>query len=117
MEIPPKVPKPGFYYHYKHDPNGSVENYAYEFVGVVFHTEPVEKPEDGWFANYRPLYESAAVYQASLTLGVPCADARPLLMWMEDVTKDGKTFPRFAPITDEAILSKLREIREKMYEK
>jgi hypothetical protein len=30
MKIPTLVPEPGFYYHYKHDPNGTVNNYAYE---------------------------------------------------------------------------------------
>lgn len=39
LKIPKKVPEVGFYYHYKHDPTGSVNNYAYEVVGVGFHTE------------------------------------------------------------------------------
>lgn len=113
MQLPAKVPEVGFYYHYKHDPNGSVENYAYEFLSVEFDTE-----NDGvWKVNYRPLYQSARVYQASLALGVPCTDGRPLEMWMEYVEKDGKTIPRFKKITDSKTIVKLRKIRNKMYGK
>ena len=115
IKMPEKVPELGFYYHYKHDPDGSVENYAYEFLGVGFHTE-----EEGVvFANYRPLYREAGVYQASITLGVPCTDERPLLMWMGDVEKDGisgaSTFPRFRKITDPKIIAALTKIRDEMY--
>jgi hypothetical protein len=111
MKIPTQVPEKGFYYHYKHDPSGSVNNYAYEFLGVGFHTE-----EDGvYFANYRPLYEDAGVYQASLKLGVQCTDERPLAMWMSDVIVDGMTKKRFTKITDGKILTALCDIRDRMY--
>jgi hypothetical protein len=36
-------------------------------------------------------------------------------MWMGDVTKDGKTFPRFTKITDPATIAELERIREEMY--
>jgi hypothetical protein len=110
MKLPEKVPEKGFYYHYKHDPNGSVENYAYEFLGVGFHTESNEH-----FINYRPLYESASVYRASKTLGVPCIDNRPLEMWMGDVTIGGVPRKRFAKITDPKIIMELETIRAIMY--
>jgi len=111
IKLPSKVPSLGFYYHYKHDSNGSVENYAYEFLGVGFHTE-----EDGvCFVNYRPLYKEAGVYQASVTLGVPCTDERPLEMWMGDVEKEGKMVPRFRKITDPEIIAQLEKIRDEMY--
>jgi len=112
--MPKRVPKMGFYYHYKHDPAGSVENYAYEVVGVGFHTEDNTLPGEEHFVVYRPLYESS-VYVCSKELGIPCFDNRPLEMWMEDVTKDGKTFPRFQMITDPAVIAELEKIKERMY--
>jgi hypothetical protein len=113
--MPARVPERGFYYHYKHDTNGALNTYAYEVVGVGFHTEDDPKPGEAHFVIYRPLYEEAAVYQASKKLGVPCFDSRPLEMWMGDVTKDGKTFPRFTKITDPATIAELERIREEMY--
>jgi hypothetical protein len=111
IKLPAKVPEKGFYYHYKHDPAGLVENYAYEFLGIGFHSE-----EDGvCFVNYRPLYESAGVYKATLTLGVVCTDERPLEMWMGDVEKDGKIFKRFQKVTDPEIIAKLEKVRGEMY--
>lgn len=114
LQLPTHVPQPGFYYHYKHDPSGSVENYAYEVMAVGFHTEDDPRPGEEHFVMYRPLYD-AAVYKASNTLGVPCVDARPLGMWMENVEKGGTTFPRFKRITDEAVIKELEEIRDRMY--
>ena len=110
MKLPEKVPQEGFYYHYKHDPNGSVNNYAYEFLSVGFDTE-----SDKHFANYRPLYPEANVYQAYLKFGVLCVDNRYLEMWMGDVTKEGKTFPRFSKITDPTVIAQLEEIKKTMY--
>jgi hypothetical protein len=110
MKIPDKVPEKGFYYHYKHDPAGSVNNYAYEFVDVGIHTEAAEDEADATMAIYRPLYKEAFVY----TYG-KFFDLRPLAMWMEDVTKDGKTFPRFSKITDPAVITELEAVKMEMY--
>lgn len=108
MEMLTAVPEKGFYYHYKHDPNGSLENYAYEVIGVGHHTE-----EEGLnMVIYRPLYEGALVWKMGKLF-----DIRPLEMFMEEVTKDDKTFPRFWKITDSEIIAKLREIRDRMYGK
>jgi len=105
INAPAKVPQNGFYYHYKHDPSGEMNNYAYEVCGVGAHTE-----EDGIFlVVYRPLYESS-VYKAGKLF-----DIRPLEMWMGDVTKEGKTFPRFSRITDQEVLAQLEVIKENMY--
>ena len=114
LPIPKRVPEPGFYYHYKHDQSGAVNNYAYEVVGVGFHTEDDTRPGEEHFLVYRPLYE-ASVYKASNELGIPCFDARPLEMWMEEVTKEGKTLPRFQKITDSVIIEQLENIRSEMY--
>lgn len=113
MNLPGKVPEVGFYYHYKHDPNGSVNNYAYEFLGVGFHTEEARSGEEH-FAQYRPLYE-AYVYKASKQLGIPCFDNRPLTMWMGNVEVNGESMPRFKKITDQSVIQKLEDIRKEMY--
>jgi hypothetical protein len=110
MKIPTNVPEPGFYYHFKHDPDGSVNNYAYEIVGIGCHTEDDCRPEDANLVIYRPLYEEASVYKAGKFF-----DARPLAMFMEIVTKNGKTFPRFQKINDQDVILKLRAIGQKMY--
>lgn len=111
-----KIPKPeerpekGFYYHYKHDEDIGVDDYAYEVLGVGCHTEEDCDPEDAFMVVYRPLYSSAMVYRAGKLF-----DVRPLQMFLEDVTKDGKTFPRFTKITDPAIITELTKIRDEMY--
>ena len=109
MKIPERVPEKGFYYHYKHDPKGSINNYAYEVVGVGCHTESDCRPEDANLVVYRPLYESM-VYDAGKLF-----DVRPLEMFMENVTKDGKTFPRFLKITDPEVIAALNNIKAQMY--
>lgn len=114
LKIPNKVPELGFYYHYKHDPSGEVNTYAYEVIGIGFHTEDEVRLGEEHFLVYRPLY-AAAVYKASKELGIPCFDNRPLTMWMEDVTKDGVSFPRFQKIEDEAVIDQLKNIRDTMY--
>ena len=107
--IPARVPEKGFYYHYKHDPAGSVNNYAYEVMGTGCHTEDDCRPEDANLVVYRPLYESS-VYKAGKLF-----DIRPLGMFMENVTKDGKTFPRFEKITDAAVIAELETIKRATY--
>jgi hypothetical protein len=109
MKIPNKVPEKGFYYHYKHDPKGSINNYAYEVIGVGVHSEDDCRPEDANMVVYLPLYE-AAVFKAGKLF-----DLRPLEMWMGDVEKEGKTIRRFTKIVDEEVISKLNKIKEKMY--
>jgi len=89
-----------FYYHYKHT-DDSVNNYAYEVTGIGHHTE-IEGLNESAMVIYRPLYESAGVYKIGKHY-----DVRPLVMFMEEVVKDGKTFPRFAKITDEKIIAEL----------
>lgn len=110
MKIPDKVPEKGFYYHYKHDPNGAINNYAYEFLGVGCHTEEDSRPEDMNMAVYRPIYKDAFVYKAGRLF-----DLRPLEMWMGNVDKDGKIFSRFTKITDPKVISELEIIKAELY--
>ncbi len=112
--MPKRVPEAGFYYHYKHDPKGEINNYTYEIMGVGFHTEDDARAGEEHFVVYRPLYE-ASVYKASKELGIPCFDNRPLEMWMGDVEKNGKKFPRFKKISDRATIARLQKIRDEMY--
>lgn len=102
-------PTPGYYYHYKHDLAGPINNYAYEVMGVGHHTEDDARAEDKYMVVYRPLYE-AYVYTHGKMF-----DIRPLNMFMETVEKDGATKPRFAPITDAPTISVLKEIATRMY--
>lgn len=109
LKIPTNLPEKGFYYHYKHDPNGPVNNYAYEVMGVGFHTEDDCLPEDANMVVYRPLYESS-VYTAGKFF-----DLRPLEMFMQNITKDGNMRPRFQKITDQNIIVELEAIKARMY--
>lgn len=101
-------PEKGYYYHYKHN-DKDINNYAYEVVGFGLHSEGGHQEEDILVA-YRPLYEEALVYKMGKMY-----DLRPLAMFIENVTKEGKTFKRFQKITDEKIISQLEEIKRKMY--
>lgn len=115
LQIPTSFPKNGFYYHYKRSPEKGVQDYAYYINGVGFHTEVNCRPEDVNMGVYQPLYESAPVYQASLQMGVPTFDLRPLAMLMETVEVKGEVVPRFQQITDPETIAQLHVIRKKMY--
>ncbi len=105
MKRPEGIPENTFYYHYKHDPFGEVNNYAYEVVGVGCHTED----KGSFMVVYRPLYESS-VYSAGKMFYL-----RPLSMWVERVTKGGRSFARFRKITDPGVLACLTALRNEMY--
>lgn len=107
---PAQVPAPGFYYHYKHDPSGPINGYAYEVLGVGHHTEDDARPEDTFMVVYRPLYDWALVYKLGRMF-----DLRPLDMFMEAADKPEYQGPRFIPITDPSIIGQLREFRAQMY--
>lgn len=98
-------PQPGFYRHYKHDPTGPLNNYTYEVIGIARHTE-----ERTFTVLYRPLYENEWLKPANYC-------ARPLEMFNESVEKDGKIIPRFELITDSDVISSLKEVSDRMYDK
>lgn len=99
------TPEPGFYYHYKHDPAGELNNYAYEVMGVGHHTEA----EGVYMVVYRPLYEAFVYVNGKMF------DIRPLEMFMEKVEKNGVAQDRFTRITNLDTVRKLREIADRMY--
>ena len=108
---PPKQrPKPGYYYHFKHDPDGPIDNYAYYIYGVGHHTEDDCRADDAFMQIYRPLYESAyAVRNGGLF------DLRPLRMFYEPAQWQGNRVPRFTEITDPEVIAQLRAIRARLY--
>ena len=106
------IPELGFYYHYKHDVMGPVNNYAYEFNGVAHHTEDDCRPEDTYMAIYRPIYLDAKVYREG-----GLYDARPLEMWCSRVSiGEHISVPRFRLITSRKVLKKLSLIYFEMYQ-
>lgn len=93
------IPEKGFYYHYKHDPKGAVNNYAYEVIGVGFHTE-----ERTYNVIYRPLYKNTFLGQAEFCV-------RPYEMFMGNVELEGRVVPRFQKITDERVIKELLKLQ------
>ena len=104
-----KMPEPGYYYHYKHDPAGSINKYAYYIYGVGHHTESDCRPEDQFMLVYQPLYD-AYVYTHGKMF-----DLRPLQMFYDPATVDGKSVERFVKIVDESVIAELKAIRSQMY--
>lgn len=105
-----EIPEKGYYYHYKHDPSLSVNNYAYELIDVGVHSEDDCRPIDANMAVYKPLYKESGVYQHGKVLIL-----RPLEMWLGEVVKNGKTVKRFEKISNEKIISELNKIKKEMY--
>jgi hypothetical protein len=60
-DIPPlkNLLEPGYYYHFKHDPDGPPNKYTYYIYGVHHHTEDDCRAEDVFMQVYRPLYEES----------------------------------------------------------
>ena len=111
-DVPPpeNLPEPGFYYHFKHDPDGRVNNYAYYIYGVGHHTEDDCRPEDAFMQVYRPLYEDAYAYRHG---GV--FDLRPLRMFFEPAKWKGKEVLRFTRILEPQVIAQLEAIKARMY--
>lgn len=108
-DIPQKRPEPGFYYHYKHDPAGPINNYAYYIYGVGHHTEDDCRDVDRYMQVYRPLYEAFVFKNGRMF------DLRPLQMFYEPAEWKGQKVTRFTKITDAAVIAQLREIKRAMY--
>ena len=104
------MPGAGYYYHYKHDPNGPLNNYAYYIYGVGHHTEDDCRPEDAFMQVYRPLYETAYAYRNGGMF-----DLRPLYMFYKPAIVNGVEVPRFTKITDPEVIARLGAIKARMY--
>jgi len=110
VPLPEELPEPGYYYHFKHDPNGRLNNYAYYIYGVGHHTEGDCRPEDAFMQVYRPLYEEAYAYRNGGLF-----DLRPLYMFYQPATWLGREVPRFTKITDPKVIAQLEAIKLRMY--
>ena len=97
------LPQKGFYYHFKHNPEISINNYAYEILGTAKNSE-----DNSLNVIYRPLYKNEFLGNADYF-------ARPLNMFLENVTLGDKTLPRFSLIADPELISKLEIIKSKLY--
>lgn len=111
MQPPEKLPEPGFYYHYKHDPAKPLNHYAYEVLGAGCHTEADWQSPEAYMVIYRPLYEDSPAYKNGTLYFL-----RPAVMFMEDVMKDGQPVPRFHKILNPEIIRELESTRHDMYE-
>jgi hypothetical protein len=98
-----QIPEPGFYYHYKHDPQKDFNNYTYGVIGIALHSE-----DKSYLVMYRPLYNAEWLPPAQCSV-------RPLEMFFEEVEYQGKTLLRFTKITDQGIIEKLTEIKNQLY--
>lgn len=111
-DIPPpkNLPEPGYYYHFKHDPAGPLNNYAYYIYGVGHHTEDNCPAPDVFMQVYRPLYENSYAYRNGGLF-----DLRPLQMFYEPAIKNDRPVARFTKIIDPRVIAELREIKARMY--
>jgi len=110
IPLPKELPEPGYYYHFKRDPEGPLSNYAYYIYGVGHHTEDNCPTEDAFMQVYRPLYKNSYAYRNGRQF-----DLRSLHMFYEPAVKDGKPVARFRKITDPELIAKLRAIKARMY--
>jgi hypothetical protein len=101
MDAP--IPQNGFYYHYKHDPDGPFNNYAYEVTGLARHSEDKTN-----YVMYRPLYENTYLSPAHNSI-------RPLELFSGDVVRGGEIVRRFIEIRDPDLIARLKEVRNQMY--
>jgi hypothetical protein len=111
-DVPPpeELPEPGYYYHFKRDPNGPLNNYAYYIYGVGHHTEEDSRPEDAFMQVYRPLYAEAYAYRNGGLF-----DLRPLHMFYKPAYWKGREVPRYTRITDPNVIAQLEVIKLSMY--
>ena len=110
IPLPKKLPESGYYYHFKHDPDGPLNNYAYYIYGVGHHTEDDCRPEDAFMQVYRPLYEESYAYRNGGLF-----DLRPLRMFFEPAERGGEKIPRFTRIVDQDVIARLEAIRARLY--
>ena len=92
--------KKGFYYHFKHDPSGPINNYAYEVLGTAKHSETEEIT-----VIYKPLYKNEWLREVELM-------SRPISMFMDTVDKPEYKGSRFTLIEDLDIIIELIKLRD-----
>ncbi len=95
--------KSDFYRHYKHDPSRHPHDHTYEIMGIGRGTE-----DELFYVMYRPVYPNDWLPPADVQL-------REVGMFMETVEKNGQNIPRFAQITDPALIAELVQARDAMF--
>ena len=90
----------GFYYHFKHNPGISLNNYAYKVIGTAKHSETEEVT-----VIYKPMYKNEWLGEAELM-------SRPIDMFLDTVEKPEYSGLRFRLIEDPEIIAKLSDIRD-----
>lgn len=83
-----------YYYHYKHNPDKDILNYAYIIEGIAVHSETEEL-----LVVYRPLYSGNHVEDYNADFNV-----RPLEMFCEDVDKPDYKGPRFRKMSGNEVV-------------
>ncbi len=101
------TPKPGFYYHFKHDPTQGVNHHAYHVLGVAKDTEEECETEYQYEVIYTPLYDLSGFLGEEIQY---CK--RPLEMFIGTKDQDGEEIQRFQRITDEEVLVDLRKYQK-----
>ncbi len=91
---------PGFYYHYKHDANGPVNNYAYEVLGISVNRDTKE-----FDVVYRPLYDDPDLK----ALGAEFYQ-KPLEEFTSYTIVDTKDVQRYCRIEDPEVIKQLNHI-------
>ena len=108
--LPPICRSPDSDHHFKHDPAGPTNSYAYYIYGVGHHTEDDCRPEDAFMQVYRPLYEEAYAYRHGGLF-----DLRPLHMFFQPAEWQGRIVPRFTRVVDPDVIGQLERIKARMY--
>ena len=97
----PQLPKINdYYYHYKHNADKGIFDYAYKIIGIATHSESLEL-----VVVYQPLYVTSNHNQMEVDFWV-----RPLTMFIEDVSIKEYNYQglRFKLITDSDLIQQLQ---------
>jgi hypothetical protein len=110
FELPPEFPEPGFYYNYKHDPEGPINAHAYEVLGPGYYAGDDPHFKGRIMVVYRPLYKDAFVYKNGRGF-----DMKLLNEFLNMVPRNGTHIARYEKIIDEKAVAVLTRIRNEMY--
>lgn len=99
-------PKPGFYYHCKRSEESSVEDHAYEVIGIAIDPDHLADIS----VVYRPLYRGKVELAPNTFL------KRPLRKFMGEKLWRGKVVPRFSRIEDPQVIMILERVKRVLYQ-
>lgn len=84
-----------YYYHFKHDPSVSINNYAYELIGLGKNADTDEE-----FVIYKPLYRNDHIGKCDFYI-------RSKNNFFETIIRKGKKIKRFKKISDKKVIAQL----------